>query len=136
MAWESYAGNAGNYEDEDIEFVPVKIGTEIEGTLDGKGNRKPNRFGEGDELTYFYTGTDGVKRGFTARKAVLERFDAARPSKGDRFKLTVVGETSKSSGRQYGSPTLLIDRASGEAASQAAEMPSTASAVSDDEPPF
>lgn len=142
MSWEEFKGKSSeDYEDEEITFVSVKIGTSIEGTIDGKGNRKPNRFGEGDEQTYFYTGTDGLKYGVTARKNALERFDAARPGKGDRFKLDVVAATSKSTGRKYGAVTLLVDRASGEAASTATELPGGSetggnAASFDDSPPF
>lgn len=146
MAWETYSGNAGNgdYEQEEREWISFKIGTTAEGALDAFGKRKPSRFDDGEELAVFWTGTDGVKYFGIARKVVLERFDAARLAKGDRFKLDIVKiQPEKQGAKAYGSPTLLVDRASGEAASQAAEMPAEApksapaSPVPDlDDPPF
>lgn len=145
MAWEEYKGNAGSYEDEEITFVKVKIGSKFEGTIDGIGKRKADRFGNaGDEQqTYFFTDPSGEKMAFTARKVLLERLDQARLSKGDRFRVEVEEAHSKE-GRRYGAVTLLVDRASGEAAAKATEMPeekpnagnSANQPGSDEEPPF
>lgn len=110
MSWETVGGNASFDNDEEVTFVPIKIGTKIEGTVEGLGNRKPNKFGDGEERTVFYRGTDGLKYGATARKIVLERFDNAGLNKGDQFRLTVVEAGGKDGKRAYGLPTLQVNR--------------------------
>lgn len=135
MAWETVGNGGKNYDDdEEVTFVPIKIGTKIEGTVEGFGNRKPNKFGDGEERTVFYRGADGVKYGATARKIVLERFDNAGLNKGDQFRLSVDEAGGKDGKRAYGQPTLQVNRGGDapKAAPEVSDLPTDGS----DEIPF
>lgn len=114
MAWETVGNGGKNYDDdEEVTFVSIVIGTKLEGTIEGFGNKKADRFGsDGGERAVFFRGTDGLKYGAMARKIVLERFDEADLSKGDRFRLVVEAAGGKDGKKAYGLPVLQVDRKS------------------------
>lgn len=140
MGWEEQGGNTGNYEQEDREFISVKIGVRFEGTFVRMSARKPSRYG--GELRYVAVDlTDGRKVMITASKILLERLEAAGLVEGDQIRVSVEAAESKA-GNEYALPRLYVNRRGGQAAPQPAQRPQAAPPappappVDDDDPGF